>query len=112
MLASLATVTDVFTRYAVPASVLCTDADPEAVIVAVVTDAVGAVESATDTTKLVETVAPSASDAVTVIVEEPVWPVAGRNVTAPAVAELIAADRFADAFGIKVVLLELTARTH
>jgi hypothetical protein len=112
MLASLDTVTDVFTRYAVPVSVLCTVAEPVLAIVADVNDTVGAVESATDTTKLVVTVAPSASAAVRVIVELPVRPVAGLNVTAPAVAELMAAERFAVAFGISVVLLELTVRTH
>lgn len=42
MLATLVTVTLVFTRYAVPVSVLCTDADPELRMRAVVTDAVGA----------------------------------------------------------------------
>ena len=42
ILAKLDTVTVSFTRYAVPASELCTEALPEARIVAVVTDAVGA----------------------------------------------------------------------
>lgn len=72
MFASVFTVTEVFTKYAVPVSVLCTVADPVFASVAVVNVTVGAVESATDTTKLVVTVAPSASAAVRVIVAEPV----------------------------------------
>jgi hypothetical protein len=45
MLASLVTVTDVRTRYAVPVSELCTVAEPVLAIVAVVNVTVGAVKS-------------------------------------------------------------------
>lgn len=71
MLALVDTVTDVFTRYAVPVSVLCTVADPAARIVAEVRVTVGAVESEVRVTVIVVVAVTDDTVTATVIVLVP-----------------------------------------